>query len=327
MSTDSKSLPRIAISIGDPAGIGPEVVVKALVDPEVARLADWLIVGDTAVIRRAESQSGRELTRGNLVRIVDAGEPKADEVVQGQLSADAGSAALAYVRKATEMCLSGEADAVVTAPVNKEAVTLSGAKFTGHTEFIAELCGASDSRMLLVNDRLRVVHVSTHVSLRHACELDSLRILRTIELGHQAMQWLGIERPRIAVCGLNPHAGENGLFGEEDRKFIQPAIQAAQEKGILLKGPLPADTLFLKAVRGEFDLVVAMYHDQGHVPMKLLDFEHTINVSLGLPIIRTSVDHGTAFDIAGKNMADPSSMKAALWLAATMAARRNRTPA
>ena len=325
MSTDSETFPRIAISIGDPAGIGPEVVVKALIDPEVSRLADWLIVGDTAVIRRAEAQSA--LTQSTSFRIVDAGQPEAGQVVQGQLSATAGRAALEYVRKATEMCLSREADAIVTAPVNKEAITLSGAKFTGHTEFIAELCGAPDSRMLLVNDRLRVVHVTTHVSLRRACELDSQRILRTLELGHQAMQWLGIERPRVAVCGLNPHAGENGLFGDEDSKFILPAIKGAQEKGILCTGPLPADTLFLKAVRGEFDLVVAMYHDQGHVPMKLLDFEHTINVSLGLPIIRTSVDHGTAFDIAGKNQANPSSMKAAMRLAAKMAARRNRTSA
>lgn len=324
MNTDSKTLPRIAISIGDPAGIGPEVVVKALADPEISRLAGWIVVGDAAVLSLVETQTGLKLAQLANAPVVDLKQPDASDLVQGKLSAAAGRAALEYVRAATQLCLNGEADAMVTAPVNKEAVTLSGEKFTGHTEFIAELCGVSESRMLLVNDRLRVVHVSTHIALREACALDSARILRTIELGHEATQWLGITQPRIAVCGLNPHAGENGLFGEEDREFILPAVKSAQAAGIRCHGPFPADTLFLKAVRGEYDLVVAMYHDQGHVPMKLLDFERTVNVSLGLPIIRTSVDHGTAFDIAGKNQADPSSMKAALKLAAMMAARRGR---
>jgi len=322
MSTNLKTLPRIAISIGDPAGIGPEVVVKALADPEISCLAGWIVVGDAAVLSQVEAQTGLVPAQLANTRVVDLRQPDAAVLVQGKLSAAAGRAALEYVRAATQLCLNGEADAMVTGPVNKEAVTLAGEKFTGHTEFIAALCGVSEPRMLLVNDRLRVVHVSTHVALRQACELDPDKILHTIELGHQAAQWLGIERPRIAVCGLNPHAGENGLFGEEDREFILPAVKSAQAAGIRCEGPLPADTLFLKAVRGEYDLVVAMYHDQGHVPMKLLDFEHTVNVSLGLPIIRTSVDHGTAFDIAGKNQADPSSMKAALKLAATMAARR-----
>ena len=179
--------------------------------------------------------------------------------------------------------------------------------------------------MLLVNDHLRVIHVSTHRSLRSACELDTRRILRTIQLGHEALQSLGFAEPRIAVCGLNPHAGENGLFGNEDLEFIVPAIQSAQEMGLICEGPFPADTIFIQAVRGGYDLVVAMYHDQGHVPMKLLDFENTINVSLGLPIIRTSVDHGTAFDIAGKNQADPSSMKAAMKLAVTMSLNRRKS--
>jgi 4-hydroxythreonine-4-phosphate dehydrogenase len=206
--------------------------------------------------------------------------------------------------------------------LNKEAVALTGQRFSGHTEFIADLCGVAESRMLLVNDRLQVIHVSTHRSLRSACELETPRILRTIQLGHEALQLLGFPRPRIAVCGLNPHAGENGLFGVEDSEFITPAIQSAQNMGIICEGPFAADTLFIKAVKGAYDLVVAMYHDQGHIPMKLLDFEHTVNVSLGLPIIRTSVDHGTAFDIAGKNQADPSSMKAALKLAVTMSLNR-----
>lgn len=175
--------------------------------------------------------------------------------------------------------------------------------------------------MLLAGSRLRVVHVSTHVPLRRACELDPARVLRTIELGGEAMIRLGLERPRIAICGLNPHAGENGLFGDEDVRIIAPAIEQACARGWNCQGPLAADTVFLRAVRGEFDLVVAMYHDQGHIPAKLVDFEGTVNVTLGLPIVRTSVDHGTAFDIAGKNLANPANMKAALRLAVQMARR------
>ena len=324
MSTYATNVPRIAISTGDPAGIGPEVTLKALSDPNLPALGLWIVIGDTAVLHEVETQTGLSLRRIPNARLLDLKQIAAPPPAQGKLSAAAGRAALAYIRTATELCLGGKADAMVTAPVNKEGITLSGEKVTGHTEYIAELCGAPDSRMLLVNDRLRVVHVSTHIPLRQACELDSGRIQRTIELGHQAMRWLGFKQPRIAVCGLNPHAGESGLFGEEDREIILHAVTAARMLGMQCAGPLPADTLFVKAVRGEYDLVVAMYHDQGHVPMKLLDFEGTVNISLGLPIIRTSVDHGTAFDIAGKNQADPSSMKAALKLAVKMAVERRR---
>jgi 4-hydroxythreonine-4-phosphate dehydrogenase len=326
MSTDLNNVPGIAISTGDPAGVGPEVTLKALSDPNISALGRWIVVGDAPVLHQVEMQIGLSLYELPNAELLDLKQVGAWPPAQGKLSAAAGRAALAYIRTATELCLEGKADAMVTAPVNKEGITLSGEKFTGHTEYIAGLCGARDSRMLLVNGRLRVVHVSTHIPLRQACELDSGRIQRTIELGHQAMRWLGIEHPRIAVCGLNPHAGESGLFGEEDREIILHAVKTAEMRGIRCVGPLPADTLFVKAVRGEYDLVVAMYHDQGHVPMKLLDFEGTVNVSLGLPIIRTSVDHGTAFDIAGKNQADPSSMKAALKLAAKMAVERRRDP-
>lgn len=325
MIADSATRPKIAVSMGDPAGIGPEVVLKALADAEILRLADWTVVGDAAVLAQAQNMAGQSLANPPDVQILDLKRLDVSRLVPGKLSAECGHAALEYVRVAARMCLQGEADAMVTAPVNKEAVTLSQPDFTGHTEYIAGLCGASEPRMMLVNDRLRVVHVSAHVSLRRACELDAPRILRTIELGQEAAQWLGVKRPRMAVCGLNPHAGENGLFGEEDRQFILPAVKQAQAGGIRCEGPFPADTLFLKAVRGAYDVVVALYHDQGHVPMKLVDFEHTVNVSLGLPILRTSVDHGTAFDIAGKNQADPSSMKAAMKLAAVMAAHRTQT--
>jgi len=199
--------------------------------------------------------------------------------------------------------------------------------FSGHTEFIAELCGASDSRMMLANPPLSVVHVSTHIALRDACELKMPAIVRTIELGHQAMRWLGQDAPRIAVCGLNPHAGEHGLFGREDDRIVSPAIESARARGIACGGPFAPDTVFLDAWSGSWDLVIAMYHDQGHIPMKLLDFANTVNVTLGIPIVRTSVDHGTAFNIAGRGMADPTSMKAALRMGARMGqTRASREP-
>lgn len=311
--------PRIAITLGDPAGVGPEVTLKALHDPEIAALADYSIVGDATVID--DTLRALELGRP-AAKVVDLGLVRDAAFETGKISAACGRAAVEYVRRAAELCLAGEADAMTTAPVNKEAVTLSGLSFTGHTEFIAEVTGARDSRMLLVGDRLRVVHVTTHVSLRKACDATPKRIVRTLELASEALGWLGFPEGRIAICGLNPHAGEHGLFGKEDQDNIVPAVETARKMGINVEGPVPADTVFLKASRGGYDLVVAMYHDQGHIPVKLLDFERTVNVSLGLPIIRTSVDHGTAFDIAGQDKADPTNMKAALQLAATMA--RNR---
>ena len=311
--------PRIAISLGDPAGVGPEVALKALNDPEVAALADYCLVGDASVIDDALALFGLDRP---AARVLDLGLLRDTDYEIGAISAACGRAAVEYVRRAAELCLAGEADAMTTAPVNKEAVTRSGIQFTGHTELIAEVTNARDSRMLLVNDRLRVVHVTTHVSLRKACDATVERIVRTLELASEALGWLGFPGGRIAVCGLNPHAGEHGLFGDEDERVIVPAVDAARRMGMNVEGPVPADTVFLKASRGAYDLVVAMYHAQGHIPVKLLDFERTVNVSLGLPIIRTSVDHGTAFDIAGKDQADATNMKAALRLAVTMARHR-----
>jgi len=315
--------PAIVLTMGDPAGIGAEIVVKALADPDLAALARWIVVGDGRVLEQARQVTGLKLESAELR---DVGALTGFEEFQfGRLDARCGIAAVEYVRIATELCLRGEAGAMVTAPLNKEAVTLSGLRFSGHTEYIAELCGAAESRMLLWSERFSTVHVTTHIALRQACELDAARILRTIELGNEAMKLLGRERPRIAVCGLNPHAGEHGLFGSEDQRSIAPAIEAAGRQGILCSGPHAGDTVFLQASRGAYDLVVAMYHDQGHIPMKLIDFEGTVNISLGIPIIRTSVDHGTAFDIAGKNQADARSMKQAMWVAARMAsAKRSR---
>ena len=314
--------PAIALTIGDPAGIGPEVVVRAAADPGLAPLARWIVVGDARILEIAQRLTGLKLEGAEVrdIRALDGFE----DFQFGRLDARCGAAAVEYVRVATEMCLRGEADAMVTAPLNKEAVTLSGRPFTGHTEYIAELCGATESRMLLWSEKLATIHVTTHVALRKACEMPSARVLRTIEIGYDAMRLLGFERPRIAVCGLNPHAGEHGLFGDEDAQVILPAIEAARGKGIDCTGPHAGDTVFLLASRGAYDLVVAMYHDQGHIPMKLIDFEGTVNISAGIPIIRTSVDHGTAFDIAGKNRADSRSMKQAMRVAARMAAARRR---
>jgi 4-phospho-D-threonate 3-dehydrogenase / 4-phospho-D-erythronate 3-dehydrogenase len=326
-SRQSLDKAKIAITIGDPAGVGTEVTLKALSQPDVRDAAEWIIVCDRIALDAASRVTGvvLEQTRARLLDIGALG--NGSEIVWGALRADYGFAAAEYVRIATGMCLRGEVCAMVTAPLNKEAVALSGLSFSGHTEYIAGLCGASDSCMMLAGRTLAVAHVSTHIRLRDACELKTDRIIRTITLGNDALKLMGIARPRIAVCGLNPHAGEHGLFGREDEDTITPAVQHVIRNGIVCDGPLPADTLFVKASRGAYDLVVAMYHDQGHIAMKLLDFEGTVNVSLGIPIIRTSVDHGTAFDIAGKNEASAENMKSALLMAALMARRRhNSTP-
>ncbi|MEQ8846765.1 4-hydroxythreonine-4-phosphate dehydrogenase PdxA [Botrimarina sp.] len=319
---DPTEAPVIAVSLGDPLGIGPEVVAAALVEAQVRDLAAWVIVGDERVVRHAAARVGLPIERTFTGRIASrptsgvsllhvAGAPDPLPAAHGPTAA-CGQASLDYIRVATELCLDGVADGMVTGPVSKEAVTLAGRSFTGHTEYLAELCGADESRMLLANDKMRVVHVTTHCSLVEAANVGAKRVVDTIVLGHEAMRRMGWERPRIAVCGMNPHAGENGLFGDQESRVIQPAVEAARARGIDSVGPQPADTLFLQAYRGRYDLVVAMYHDQGHVPMKLMDFENTVNISLGLPIVRTSVDHGTAYDIAGQGIADPTDMKAAM---------------
>ncbi|MGA3129812.1 MAG: 4-hydroxythreonine-4-phosphate dehydrogenase PdxA [Terracidiphilus sp.] len=312
-------LARIAISIGDPAGVGAEIALKALRDDSVAALAQWILIADKAVLNAAGRISNIDPTTLPCT-LVDTGSLPADHAVAfGQLRAEYGLAAIAYVRRAVELCMSGEADAMVTAPLNKEAVTLSGRSFSGHTEYIAELTGAPEPRMLLYSEKLATIHVSTHIPLEQACHLDRARIVETIRLGNDALLWMRRRAPRIAVCGLNPHAGEHGLFGAQDAAVIVPAIEEARKLGIDCSGPHSPDTVFVRALRGEFDLIVAMYHDQGHIPMKLIDFTGGVNVSLGLPIIRTSVDHGTAFDIAGHNQADATNMKSAMRLAVSMA--------
>ena len=319
------SLPRIAVSIGDPAGVGAEIALKALADRELLDVAEWIVVGDHAALEAA--MAGYRENVDPRIRFVMAGAlDPAKPIRLGELSAEYGVAAIEYVRRATKMCLAGEADAMVTAPLNKEAVTLSGLDFCGHTEYIAELCGAAESRMLLASEKLATVHVSTHIALDQACKLERARIVRTIELGAEAMQLMLGRAPRIGVCGLNPHAGEHNLFGRQDSEIIAPAVEEARRLGFDCTGPHSPDTIFIRGLRKEFDLIVAMYHDQGHIPMKLIDFERTVNISLGIPIIRTSVDHGTAFDIAGQDRADCRNMQAAMRMAAKMAAGRLLRP-
>ena len=296
--------PTLVISAGDPAGIGPEVTVKALAQPEVRELAEIIVCGDPAQLRGLPS-----------VRVEPAGD--AAGVQPGKLSAAGGAAAVAAIKRAVELIQAGEADALVTGPINKEALRLAGYPWPGHTEMLADLCGVAEVRMLLMGEKLRVCHVSTHRSLRSAVDAATrARVLQTIRMTQEGGRRLGFEHPRIAVAGLNPHAGEGGLFGDEEIREIAPAIADAQGEGIEVSGPWPADTLFWRAASGEFDFVVAMYHDQGHVPVKLAGFDEGVNVTLGLPFLRTSVDHGTAFDIAGQGVARWQSMAAAIRVAA-----------
>ena len=338
-SQESDEVPALCISAGDPAGIGLEVTLKALLDKNLRASARWVLVGEAWQISELGKEVGFQADQvvtslekvdaddSAGVLVLDAQQLDRDELTTGQVSAACGRAGLAYVRLATELCLEGRTEAIVTAPLNKEAVALNGEPFCGHTEYIAELCGVPESRMLLYNDQLCVVHVSTHCSLLDATRMSVERIRRTIEMGHDAMVRLQGKPPRIGVCGLNPHAGENGMFGDEEAQFIVPAIEQVKTAGIACEGPYPADTLFVQARRGKYELVVAMYHDQGHVPMKLMDFEHTVNVTLGLPIVRTSVDHGTAFDIAGKNLANSDDMQTAMQLAIKLVGVKDRQQA
>jgi len=309
-----RRLPRLIVSVGDPAGVGPEVTVKALAQPGMGDLAEIGVAGDPADLRRTAELLGLPAP----ARIEAAGD--ATGVRPAQLSAQGGAAAVAAIRHAVELIQAGAYDALVTAPINKEAVKLAGFGWPGHTEMLADLTHTLDVRMLLVTDRLKVVHVTTHRSLRSAIDAATHgRIVRTIELAQEGARQLGVVRPRIAVAGLNPHAGEGGLFGDEEARDITPAVADACAAGIDASGPWAPDTLFWRASQGEFDVVVAMYHDQGHIPVKLGGFDEGVNVTLGLPFPRASVDHGTAFDIAGKGIARWASMAAAIRVAAQLA--------
>lgn len=323
--------PLVAVTLGDPAGVGPEIIAKTFADPRFSEENRALVVGDEAILKRAINLLDLTL-KLNVISSPDEGYygpgaldliPESDlpeDLPFGKLDERAGAAAFEYVKKATELALSGEVQAVCTAPLNKEAMHLGGYKYPGHTEILAELTNTKDYAMMLVAEDLRVIHVSTHVSLKEAIErVQPERELAVIRLARDALLKLGVTEPRIAVAGINPHAGENGLFGNEDAERIRPAVERAKDEGIEASGPWAADTVFARARKGEFDMVVVQYHDQGHVPIKLLGFESGVNVTVGLPFFRTSVDHGTAFDIAGTGKADHTSLQTALDLARVLA--------
>ncbi|MCL4861844.1 MAG: 4-hydroxythreonine-4-phosphate dehydrogenase PdxA [Caldilineaceae bacterium] len=328
--------PLLALTLGDPAGIGPEVVVKALQHTRVYQQCRPLVVGDRRMLAQAAAwvqatalgfdvvqRPDQGAYTPGVITVLDLGNADPTQIVPGQVSADAGRAAVEYVFRACDLAMAGEVDAIVTAPLNKEAMNLAGFHFAGHTELLAERTGATKVSMLLTGHKLRVVHVSTHVSLAEAIRrVTPARVEEVIDLAQRSCQALGIDQPHIAIAGLNPHASEGGLFGNEEAHAIAPAVAAARARGLNVSDPLPPDTVFLRAVKGEFDIVVAMYHDQGHIPMKLLAFDSGVNVSMGLPIIRTSVDHGTAFDIAGAGVASEESMVAAIDVAVQMARAR-----
>jgi 4-hydroxythreonine-4-phosphate dehydrogenase len=328
--------PLVAVTMGDPAGIGPEIIARAFADPDFRRENRALVVGDPGILRRAARLLDLPLRANAITEPEEAGfEPGTVDVLAetdlpedlpfGELDARAGDAAFRYVAKATELASAGRVAAIATAPLNKEAMHLAGHRYPGHTEILADLTGTRDYAMMLVTDELKVIHVSTHVSLREAIErARPERELSVIRLAHESLGKLGFERPRIAVAGLNPHAGENGLFGTEDAEHIAPAIAAANAEGMDVTGPWPPDTVLMRARRGEFDVVVVQYHDQGHIPVKLMGFDTGVNVTVGLPFFRTSVDHGTAFDIVGTGKADPASLRAALDLARTLAGAEER---
>jgi len=323
--------PRIGITLGDPAGIGPEVALKAVRDPKILAAVRPVLLGPRAALehyaRRLKLRARLSISPGfpdkpatGGIIAVETGDFDLPKIPFGQVHVECGRAALAAIRRGVALTLEGALDALVTGPIHKKSAQLAGIVGAGHTEFIAHLCGVTDVRLMLVGPRLRVIHVSAHVSLSDALELVKReRIVRTIELGTQVLKRLGIRRPRVAVAGLNPHASDSGLFGNDEEREIAPAVAQARRVGFRVEGPLSPDTVFLRATQGEFDLVVAMYHDQGHIAAKTLSFADAVNVTAGLPIVRTSVDHGTAFDLVGRNKADPQNMKLAILLAGQMA--------
>jgi 4-hydroxythreonine-4-phosphate dehydrogenase len=324
--------PLLGITLGDPAGIGVEVTLKALSRDGVAGHCRPLLIGEAAAVQaqlgfhggearlnRVAEPAEADWTPG-VINVLDMG-VLSEPLPPGTLAPQGGEAAFRALERGIRLALAGEVAGIVTAPLNKEALHQAGHKFDGHTEILGYFCGKLPTYMLLSSEKLKIVHVSTHCSLREACDrARKERVLATIRVLEEHMAQVGMERRRIGVAGLNPHAGENGLFGSEEIDEIIPAIEAARAAGIEAAGPVPPDTLYLKAFRGGFEGIVAMYHDQGHIPQKLVAFEEAVNVTLGLPIVRTAVDHGTAFDIAGKGLADATNMVRAIEYAIRMVA-------
>jgi len=328
---------QLSAVAGDAAGVGPEIVVKALARADVSTAFRVLVIGDAArlttaanicgltlAIRRVDGPSGATFAAG-AIDCVDLGLIPGD-LPFGRLSAVAGDAAYRYVECAVTLAAAGDVDAICTAPLNKEALRAGGHDFPGHTELLAHLTRTPEVSMMLSAPGLRVIHCTTHIGLIDAiARIDPGLVDRTIRRGHEALIRAGVVGPRIAVCGINPHAGEHGLFGRgEEESKVAPGVAQARAAGIDAVGPLPADTVFFRAMRGDFDLVVAMYHDQGHCPVKVLGLDAGVNITVGLPVVRTSVDHGTAFDIAGTGVADERSLVEALRQAAQLVSRPDR---
>lgn len=325
MKTKKTKLP-IAITMGDPSGIGPEIVVKTL--SNTAQNLPCVVVGDALVmkdaIRRLQSNHSLNVItrienadyRENVVNLLTSSELTELPPI-GEVSSESGAVAFASIVQAIELANKGVISAIVTAPIHKEALAAAGVKYPGHTEILADYGGSHEVAMMLANEEIRTVLVTVHCSLKNAIKsADFNAQMKAIRLAHEGARALGFENPRIAVAGLNPHAGEGGLFGDEEQNIIIPAIRAAQAKGYQVSGPWPGDTVFMQARQGKFDVVVAQYHDQGLIPVKYMGIDQGVNITLGLPFIRTSPDHGTAFDIAGKNIADHKSLETALHYAA-----------
>jgi 4-hydroxythreonine-4-phosphate dehydrogenase len=346
-----QKLPILGITMGDPAGIGPEITAKAFSDKQVYEVCRPLVVGSAKVVSQAIQIAKRQLEVNVIHKVIEArfeygiidvlDQDNVDlaTLVHGKVCVQGGAAAYEAIAKVIDIAMKDEIDATITGPLNKEALNLAGYHYSGHTEIYADLTGTQDYSMMLADGELRVVHVSTHVSLREACDrCKKERIYKVIRIAYNVCRSLGIENPRIGVAGLTPHAGENGLFGREEIDEIAPAILQAQEEGILAQGPIAPDTLFSKARGGQYDIVVAMYHDQGHIPLKVVGFQYDyatnkwetvsgVNITLGLPIIRSSVDHGTAFGKAGKGTANEQSLLNAINYGAKLAAARLTTKA
>lgn len=340
--------PIVGITMGDPASIGPEIAVKALLNPAIHAICRPVLVGDAGVFRDIATRLKRDVVihpittvkdakfEFGVIDVYDLANVNIEQLQFGEISAMAGEAAFASVKTVIDLALADEVDATVTGPINKKSINEAGHHFAGHTEIYAHFTNTKKYGMLLVEDNLKVIHVSTHVSLRQACDLVKKdRILEVIELLHNGLISLGETNLKIGVAGLNPHAGDSGLFGTEDDQEILPAVVEAQKRGFEVEGPVPADTLFSKAATGYYGGVVAMYHDQGHIPFKLTGFKWNaekkqmdsvkgVNITMGLPIIRTSVDHGTAFEIAGKGVASPDAMILAIESAVQLAKNRQQ---
>jgi 4-hydroxythreonine-4-phosphate dehydrogenase len=331
--------PILAITMGDPGGVGPEIIAKALAHREVFDKSRPLVIGERRALEAAIRITGRPLEvrcveqpaqageHPGIVDLIDLNNIDIEQIGRARVCPEVGRAAYDYLERATQLALRDEVGAIVTAPLNKEALSEAGWVGVGHTELLARFAGIPDKSvaMMLASKSLRVVHVSTHVSLRRAIEMVTPeRIVTAARLaGDTARDIVGHE-PHLAIAGLNPHAGEHGLFGSEEQEFIEPAVDQLRTEGWHVSGPLSPDTVFLRAAAGDFDAVIAMYHDQGHIPSKFAGFDDTVNVTLGLPIVRTSVDHGTAYDIAGTGKANEANLLAAIDLAALMAGNRQR---